>query len=176
MKHTHSDIYIWKIKYCICQSGAAAQYIKACRHRQEVQLMFRPNTRRWKKCDLSDFDCVTIVGARRQFEYLRHCWSPESAQQSLVFIKCDAKSNQVQKTKCVFSVCRLTIWWHEHIKYLFVPTPLRDPRSSSDKLLTVPLSRLKFKGDRAFSVKAPKLWNLLSLKYCSEAVSETVLM
>lgn len=33
---THSDIYIWNIKYCICQSGAESQYIKACRHRQEV--------------------------------------------------------------------------------------------------------------------------------------------
>ncbi len=40
-------------------------------------------------------------------------------------------------------------------------SPRRSLRSSSENLLTVPLSRLKSKGDRAFSVLAPKLWNSL---------------
>ncbi len=40
-------------------------------------------------------------------------------------------------------------------------SPRRSLRSSSENLLTVPLSRLKSKGDRAFSVFAPKLWNSL---------------
>ncbi len=34
-------------------------------------------------------------------------------------------------------------------------------RSSDQQLLTIPRARLKLKGDRAFSVAAPKLWNLL---------------
>lgn len=38
---------------------------KACRHGQEVQLLFRPNIRMGKKCDLSDFDREMIVGVRQ---------------------------------------------------------------------------------------------------------------
>lgn len=91
LKHTHSDIYIWRIKYCICQSGSTAQYIITCWRRQEVQLLFKPDSRTGKKCDLSVFDCWTIVGARRQFEYLSNCWSPGRAQQSLEFIEGDEK-------------------------------------------------------------------------------------
>ncbi|KAF7664999.1 hypothetical protein LDENG_00156800 [Lucifuga dentata] len=34
-------------------------------------------------------------------------------------------------------------------------------RSSGKDLLSVPLSRLKTKGDRAFAIMAPKLWNSL---------------
>ncbi len=34
-------------------------------------------------------------------------------------------------------------------------------RSSDQQLLTIPRARLKLKGDRAFSVAGPKLWNLL---------------
>ena len=44
---------------------AGTQCIKACRRGQEVQLFFRPNVRMGKKCDLSDFDCGMIVGARQ---------------------------------------------------------------------------------------------------------------
>ncbi len=40
-------------------------------------------------------------------------------------------------------------------------TSARSLRSSDQQLLTVPRSRLKLKGDRTFSVAAPKLWNLL---------------
>ncbi len=40
-------------------------------------------------------------------------------------------------------------------------TSVRSLRSSDQQLLTVPRSILKLKGDRAFSVAAPKLWNLL---------------
>ena len=36
-------------------------------------------------------------------------------------------------------------------------------RSTDQKLLAVPKSRLKTYGDRAFSVAAPKLWNELPL-------------
>ncbi len=40
-------------------------------------------------------------------------------------------------------------------------TSTRSLRSSDQHLLTIPRARLKLKGDRAFSVAAPKLWNLL---------------
>ena len=39
--------------------------------------------------------------------------------------------------------------------------PSRNLRSSTRNLLVTPRSRLKFYGDRAFSVCAPKLWNNL---------------
>ncbi len=49
-----------------------------------------------------------------------------------------------------------------YISDLLCPySPRRSLRSSSENLFTVPLSCLKSKGDRAFSVLAPKLWNLL---------------
>ncbi len=41
--------------------------------------------------------------------------------------------------------------------------PTRSLRSSDQLLLTVPRSRLKLRGDRAFSVVAPRLWNYLPL-------------
>ena len=41
--------------------------------------------------------------------------------------------------------------------------PVRDLRSSSQKLLAVPFSNMKSYGDRAFSICAPKLWNDLPL-------------
>ena len=44
---------------------ATTKCIKARRHDQEVQLFFRPNIRKGKKSDLSDFDCGRIVGARQ---------------------------------------------------------------------------------------------------------------
>ncbi len=40
-------------------------------------------------------------------------------------------------------------------------TSTRSLRSSDQQLLTIPRARLKLKVDRAFSVAAPKLWNLL---------------
>ncbi len=42
-------------------------------------------------------------------------------------------------------------------------TASRSLRSSDQLLLSVPRSRCKTKGDRAFSVVAPKLWNSLPL-------------
>ncbi len=42
-------------------------------------------------------------------------------------------------------------------------SPVRTLRSSSHKLLIVPKSRLKSKGNRAFSVHGPMLWNSLPL-------------
>ncbi len=42
-------------------------------------------------------------------------------------------------------------------------TPTRSLRSSDQLLLTVPKSRFKFRGDWAFSVVAPRLWNSLPL-------------
>lgn len=42
-------------------------------------------------------------------------------------------------------------------------SPQRSLRSSSLLLLNIPNSRLKTKGDRSFSVYAPKLWNTLPL-------------
>lgn len=41
--------------------------------------------------------------------------------------------------------------------------PLRSLRSADQLLLVVPRSRLKHRGDRAFAVVAPKLWNELPL-------------
>ncbi len=46
---------------------------------------------------------------------------------------------------------------------LQVHNPVRALRSSSELLFEVPRSRLKTKGDQAFSVAAPKLWNNLLL-------------
>ena len=42
-------------------------------------------------------------------------------------------------------------------------TSSRSLRSTDQKLLAVPKSRVKTYGDRAFSVAAPKLWNELPL-------------
>ena len=39
--------------------------IKAHRCGHEVELLFRPSSRMRGKCDLSDFDCGTIVVARQ---------------------------------------------------------------------------------------------------------------
>ncbi|KAF7660853.1 hypothetical protein LDENG_00274040 [Lucifuga dentata] len=44
------------------------------------------------------------------------------------------------------------------------PRPLR---SADQKLLHIPRSRFKTKGDRVFSVVAPTLWNQLPLNICS---------
>lgn len=41
--------------------------------------------------------------------------------------------------------------------------PTRSLRSQSQKLLLVPRSKMKSRGDRAFAVAAPKLWNSLPL-------------
>ena len=42
--------------------------------------------------------------------------------------------------------------------------PSRSLRSANQSLLVVPKTRLKSRGDRAFSVAAPKLWNALPLQ------------
>lgn len=47
--------------------------------------------------------------------------------------------------------------------FLHHHTPLRSLRSSDQLLLTIPPSRLKSRGDRAFAVLGPKLWNELPL-------------
>ncbi len=39
--------------------------------------------------------------------------------------------------------------------------PGRSLRSSNQRLLNVPRAKLKSRGDRAFAVAAPKLWNSL---------------
>ncbi len=44
---------------------------------------------------------------------------------------------------------------------LSLRSPGRCLRSSNQKLLLVPRSRLKKKGDRAFAIAGPKLWNSL---------------
>ncbi len=44
---------------------------------------------------------------------------------------------------------------------LFYCNASRELRSNSSLQLTVPRTRLKLKGDRAFSVAAPQLWNNL---------------
>ncbi len=50
--------------------------------------------------------------------------------------------------------------WHLRI-FLSLRSPGRCLRSSNQKLLLVPRSRLKKKGDRAFAIAGPKLWNSL---------------
>ncbi len=47
---------------------------------------------------------------------------------------------------------------HLTFRILSTSKPLR---SANNSLLYVPRSRLKFKGDRAFAVAAPRLWNQL---------------
>ncbi len=50
----------------------------------------------------------------------------------------------------------------EYLSDLLNPnTPSRPLRSSEKRVLMVPRSRLKLKGDRAFSIAGPKLWNSL---------------
>ncbi len=52
----------------------------------------------------------------------------------------------------------------EYIKDMLIPyQSQRHLRSSQNMLLTVPRSRLRRSGDRAFSVAAPALWNVLPL-------------
>lgn len=46
---------------------------------------------------------------------------------------------------------------------LSIHNPGRSLRSSNQRLLNVPRVRLKTRGDRAFAVAAPKLWNSLFL-------------
>uniref|UniRef100_G3PK59 Uncharacterized protein n=1 Tax=Gasterosteus aculeatus TaxID=69293 RepID=G3PK59_GASAC len=46
---------------------------------------------------------------------------------------------------------------------LHVHTPIKALRSSNQMLLDVPGSRLKTRGDQAFSVAAPNLWNSLPI-------------
>ncbi len=41
--------------------------------------------------------------------------------------------------------------------------PIRSLRSSNQDLLSTPKSRLKCRGDRTFSIAAPRLWNALTL-------------
>ncbi len=53
----------------------------------------------------------------------------------------------------------------QYLSELLIPfTPTRDLRSSETGLLTVPLTRLRLMGDRAFSSLAPKLWNSLPIE------------
>ncbi len=53
--------------------------------------------------------------------------------------------------------------WHFLAELLKRHTPTRSLRSSDQLLLTVPRSRSKLRGDRVFSVVAPRLWNSLPL-------------
>ena len=55
---------------CINNHAAATRYIKACRHGKAVQLLFRPNIRMGKKCDLSDLVELLVPD---WFEYLKNC-------------------------------------------------------------------------------------------------------
>ncbi len=53
----------------------------------------------------------------------------------------------------------------QYLPELLIPyTPTRDLRLSETGLLTVPLTRLRLMGDRAFSSLAPKLWNSLPIE------------
>ena len=56
----------------------------------------------------------------------------------------------------------------------FIHNPVRALRSSNELVLEVPRSRLKTKGDRAFSVAAPKLWNSLPLRIRHAASLESL--
>ena len=51
--------------------------------------------------------------------------------------------------------------------------PTRSLRSADQLLLEEPRSRLKYRGDRAFSVAGPKLWNDLPL-YIRQASSVSI--
>ncbi len=58
----------------------------------------------------------------------------------------------------------------EYIKDMLIPyQSQRHLRSSQNMLLTVPWSRLRSNGDRAFSVAAPALWHVLPLSIKSAA-------
>ncbi len=56
---------------------------------------------------------------------------------------------------------------------LYPYNPTRNLRSGDQRLLSVPRSRLKHRGDRAFAVAGPRLWNSLPA-YISSAQSLTV--
>ncbi len=53
---------------------------------------------------------------------------------------------------------------------LYPYNPTRNLRSGDQRLLSVPRSRLKYRGDRAFAVAGPRLWNSLPA-YISSAQS-----
>jgi len=51
-----------------------------------------------------------------------------------------------------------------YLSELFHPyTPAQSFRSADQLLLVVPKSKRKLRGDRAFSIAVPKMWNNLSL-------------
>ncbi len=56
---------------------------------------------------------------------------------------------------------------------LYPYNPTRNLRSGDQRLLSVPRSRLKYRGDRAFAVAGPRLWNSLPA-YIRSAQSLTV--
>ncbi len=56
---------------------------------------------------------------------------------------------------------------------LYPYNPTRNLRSGDQRLLSVPRSRLKHRGDRAFAVAGPRLWNSLPA-YIRSAQSLTV--
>ncbi|KAF3694391.1 hypothetical protein EXN66_Car010067 [Channa argus] len=47
---------------------------------------------------------------------------------------------------------------------LYVHSPCRSFRSADQLLLDVPKTRRKLRGDRAFAVAGPNLWNALALQ------------
>lgn len=57
---------------------------------------------------------------------------------------------------------------------LYPYNPTRNLRSSDKRLLSVPRSWLKHRGDRAFAIAGPRLWNSL-LAYIRSAQSLTIL-
>ncbi len=50
-----------------------------------------------------------------------------------------------------------------YLSDLLCEHPERTFRSANQSLLTVPKSKLKSRGDRAFAIAAPKLWNTLPI-------------
>lgn len=57
LKHTQTFIHEKLNIVSATAQSATARSIKACQHRQEVQLLLKPNSRTGNKCDLSVFDC-----------------------------------------------------------------------------------------------------------------------
>jgi len=58
--------------------------------------------------------------------------------------------------------------WHHATELLIHYSPACSLQSSDKALLVIPCSRLKTRGDRAFAVRAPTLWNSLPEEFRHE--------
>ena len=89
-----------------------------------------------------------------------------NSRKTLVDINClfQANKHNINFKLLLFVFKRLNNLAPPYLSDLLQPyCPSRSLRSADQLLLTVPKTRLKLRGDRAFAAAAPKLWNDLPL-------------